>query len=46
MQDWWGDHRKFYRHRYNPDVIEYGVIREIDSAYASMLAGEIDFMQS
>ena len=44
VQDWWGDHRKFYRHRYNPDVIEYGVIREIDSAYASMLAGEIDFM--
>ena len=44
IQDWWGDHRKFYRHRYNPDVIEYGVIREIDSAYASMLAGEIDFM--
>ena len=44
VQDWWGDHRKFYRHRYNPDVIEYGVIREMDSAYASMLAGEIDFM--
>ena len=44
VQDWWGDHRKFYRHRYNPDIIEYGVIREIDSAYASMLAGEIDFM--
>ncbi len=44
VQDWWGDHRKFYRYRYNPDVIEYGVIREMDSAYASMLAGEIDFM--
>ena len=44
VQDWWGDHRKFTRHRYNPDVIEYGVIREIDSAYASMLSGEIDFM--
>jgi len=44
VQDWWGDHRKFYRHRYNPEVIEYGVIREMDSAYASMLAGEIDFM--
>jgi len=44
VQDWWGDHRKFTRHRYNPDVIEYGVIREMDSAYASMLSGEIDFM--
>ena len=44
VQDWWGDHRKFYRYRYNPNAIEYGVIREMDSAYASMLAGEIDFM--
>ena len=44
VKDWWGDHRKFYRHRYNPDAIEYGVIRELDSAYASMLSGEIDFM--
>ena len=44
VRDWWGDHRRFTRHRYNPDAIEYGVIREIDSAYASMLAGEIDFM--
>jgi microcin C transport system substrate-binding protein len=44
VQAWWGDRRKFFRHRYNPDAIEYGVIRELDSAYASMLSGEIDFM--
>jgi microcin C transport system substrate-binding protein len=44
VADWWGDRRKFYRYRYNPDVIEYTVIREIDSAYESLLAGEIDFM--
>jgi microcin C transport system substrate-binding protein len=44
VKEWWGDRRKFYRHRYNPDAIEYTVIRELDSAYASMLAGEIDFM--
>jgi len=44
VKEWWGDRRKFFRHRYNPDAIEYGVIRELDSAYASMLAGEIDFM--
>lgn len=42
--EWWGDRRRFYRHRYNPDTIEYGVIREIDAAYASLLAGELDFM--
>jgi microcin C transport system substrate-binding protein len=44
VTDWWGDKRKYYRHRYNPDAIHYGVIRDIDSAYNSMLAGEIDFM--
>ena len=44
VRDWWGDHRKFYRHRYNPDTIRYTVIREVDSAYESLLAGELDFM--
>lgn len=44
VKDWWGDHRKYYRYRYNPDTIEFTVIREIDSAYESLLAGEIDFM--
>jgi len=44
VTDWWGDRRRFYRHRYNPDAIQYGVIRDLDSAYSSMLAGEIDFM--
>jgi len=44
VTDWWGDRRKFYRHRYNPDVIEYGVIRDPDSAYQSLLAGELDLM--
>jgi microcin C transport system substrate-binding protein len=44
VTDWWGDKRKYYRFRYNPDAIHYGVIRDIDSAYNSMLAGEIDFM--
>ena len=44
VADWWGDRRKYYRHRYNPEAIQYGVIRELDSAYSSLLAGEIDFM--
>lgn len=44
VTDWWGDRRKYYRHRFNPAAIQYGVIRDIDSAYNSMLAGEIDFM--
>ena len=44
VADWWGDRRRYYRHRFNPDAIHYGVIRDLDSAYNSMLAGEIDFM--
>ena len=44
VTEWWGDRRKYYRHRYNPDAIQYGVIRDLDSAYSSMLAGELDFM--
>jgi microcin C transport system substrate-binding protein len=44
VTDWWGDRRKYYRHRFNPAAIHYGVIRDLDSAYNSMLAGEIDFM--
>ena len=41
---WWGDDRPFYRHRYNADAIQYMVIREFDSAYESLMAGDLDFM--
>jgi len=41
---WWGDERRFYRYRYNPDAIQYTVIREYDSAYESLMNGDLDFM--
>jgi len=41
---WWADGRRFYRHRYNPDAIQHLVIREMDNAYESLMAGELDFM--
>lgn len=44
VSDWWGDQRRFYRWRYNPDTVQYTVIREIDSAYSSLLAGELDYL--
>ena len=41
---WWADERRFYRHRFNPDVLQHLVIREMDNAYESLMAGELDFM--
>ncbi len=41
---WWGDGRRFFRHRFNPDTIQYLVIREPDNAYESLMAGELDMM--
>lgn len=44
VKDWWGDRRRFYRHRYNPDEVTYTVIRDVDGAYQTLLAGELDYM--
>ncbi|MCE2684508.1 MAG: ABC transporter substrate-binding protein [Verrucomicrobiae bacterium] len=44
VKEWWAEERRFYRHRYNPDAIQYLVIREMDNAYESLMAGELDFM--
>jgi len=44
VADWWGDHRRFYRHRYNPSSIEFRVVREADKAYQILLQGELDMM--
>jgi microcin C transport system substrate-binding protein len=44
VKAWWGDARKFYRHRYNPDEIVFTVIRDLDGAYQTLLAGDMDYM--
>ena len=44
VEDWWGDHRKFYRYRYNVGAIKFRIVREIDKAYQIMLQGELDMM--
>ena len=41
---WWAEERRFYRYRFNPDAIQHLVIREMDNAYESLMAGELDFM--
>lgn len=44
VSEWWGDRRRFYRHRYNPSEIAFRVVREVDKAYQILLQGELDFM--
>jgi microcin C transport system substrate-binding protein len=40
--DWWGDKRRFHRFRYNPDAIEFRIVREADKAWQMFLQGEFD----
>ena len=45
VEGWWGDTRRFYRHRYNPDALEFRVVREADKAFQMFLQGEFDLLQ-
>ncbi len=41
---WWGDSRRFYRHRYNPDAQSFRIVREVDKSFQMFLQGEFDLM--
>ena len=42
LPNWWADHKKFYRNRYNPDRIMVQVIRDPSKAFEVFLKGDID----
>lgn len=42
IENWWGDNKKFYRHRFNPDVKLYRVIRDPEVAFEEFRAGQLD----
>ena len=42
-KDWWGNDKKFYRYRYNPDKIVWRVIRDPNKAFELFRAGQLDF---
>lgn len=42
-KNWWGNDKKFYRYRYNPDKIIWNVIRDTDKAFELFRAGFLDF---
>ena len=42
MKDWWANEKRFYKHRYNPDALEFTVIRDTNKAFELFLAGKLD----
>lgn len=43
VKNWWGEKRKFYRYRYNPDRIIYTLVRDRPKAWELFRAGELDY---
>jgi len=42
VKTWWAKDLKYYRNLYNPDRIEYKLIRELDKAFVLFKRGEIE----
>jgi microcin C transport system substrate-binding protein len=42
VQDWWAKDKKYYRHRFNPDRIEYIQVRDEEKIFQLFLRGDID----
>ncbi len=42
LDDWWADEKPFWRHRFNPDRIQFQTIRDTDKALEAFRKGELD----
>jgi microcin C transport system substrate-binding protein len=42
VKNWWAKDQKYYRYLYNPDRIEYKLIREMEKAFVLFKRGEIE----
>jgi microcin C transport system substrate-binding protein len=42
VKNWWAKDQKYYRYLYNPDRIEYKLIRELEKAFVLFKRGEIE----
>lgn len=42
VKTWWAKDEKYYRYLYNPDRIEYKLIRDMDKAFVLFKRGEIE----
>lgn len=41
-QDWWGNDKRYFQHRFNPDFLRVKLIRDINIAYQYFRKGELD----
>jgi microcin C transport system substrate-binding protein len=42
LPDWWGNDKRFFRYRFNPDYVRIKVIRDLNIAYNYFSKGELD----
>jgi microcin C transport system substrate-binding protein len=42
VQDWWAKDKKYFRHRFNPDRIEFIQVRDEEKTFQLFLRGDID----
>jgi microcin C transport system substrate-binding protein len=42
LPDWWGNNKRFFRYRFNPDYVRIKVIRDLNIAYNHFSKGELD----
>lgn len=45
VETWWGDSRRYFRHRYNPDKILFRVIRDAEKLFQMFLVGDLDLIE-
>jgi microcin C transport system substrate-binding protein len=44
IKDWWGENKRFFRGRFNPDRYRLEVVRDPDKAVEAFARGDIDMM--
>ena len=42
INDWWGNDERYLKNRFNPDVIKYIIVRDMNVAYEHFKKGELD----
>lgn len=42
LPDWWGNDKRYFRYRFNPDYVRIKVIRDLNIAYNYFSKGELD----
>jgi microcin C transport system substrate-binding protein len=42
IENWWGDDKRFFRHRFNVDHVRVKIIRDVNAAYNYFAKGELD----